>query len=153
MSCQTFGAYWFSVPRRPLLQSVAQRICDRLVKSWAVHDTKARDAAIEAWVANQLTGAQLSAETLSSRLQETCATILGQTPAAFCEAVVAAWAKDGPADLARNPGVIGEALTATKMSPATNTPASAVWNERPIVLTTTKAKNALSPMPGAVATG
>ena len=47
----------------------------------------------------------------------------------------------------------GVALIATKTRPATNTPASAAWNESPIDFTTTNAKNAFSPMPGAVATG
>src|SRR5262249_49161161 len=62
MSCQTFGAYWFSVPRRPLLQSVARHICDRLVQSWRIRDPKALDDAIKAWVEDQLNRAKLSVE-------------------------------------------------------------------------------------------
>ena len=42
---------------------------------------------------------------------------------------------------------------ATKINPETNTPESAACHEIPIPRTTEKAKNAFSPMPGAIAIG
>jgi serine/threonine protein kinase len=110
MICQTFGAYWFSVPRRPLLQNVAQQICDRLVRSWTIHDPKALDEAIKTWVTDQINQAELSAEALAVSLREISDTTLGQKASAFFDTLVARWSKGGPADLRRNPGALLEAL-------------------------------------------
>jgi serine/threonine protein kinase len=110
MTCQTFGAYWFSVPRRPLLQSVAQHICDRLVRGWKMHDSKALDEAIRTWVTDQMNWANLSAETFAVSLQEVSANSLGQTAGALFDAWVARWSKGGPADLRRNPAGLPAAL-------------------------------------------
>jgi serine/threonine protein kinase len=110
MPCQTFAAYWFSVPRRPLLQRGAQSICDRMVRSWQVNDQAALDAVIQAWVADLLTRSGLSHECLETRLQEASADVLGQTLPDFCGAVVQNWAEGGPADLRRRPAGVEEAL-------------------------------------------
>jgi serine/threonine protein kinase len=110
MICQTFGAYWFSVPRRPLLETVAQQICERLVRSWKIHDPKALDEAIQTWVTDQVNQAQLSAESLVVSLQEISANSLGQQVSALFDSLVARWSKGGPADLRRNPQALPRAL-------------------------------------------
>jgi serine/threonine protein kinase len=110
MPCQTFAAYWFSVPRRPLLQHGARSICDRLVRSWQVNDPKSLDASIDTWVTDLLTRAELSPEGLETRLQQASSAALGQTPRDWCEAVIMSWAKGGPADLGRRPAGVSEAL-------------------------------------------
>jgi hypothetical protein len=110
MACLTFGAYWFSVPRRPLLENVAQHICDRLVRSWKVHDPKALDEAIGTWVEEQVNRAQLSAEPLAADVREISADSLGRGPEAYFEGWVARWSKGGPSDLRRNPEALPKAL-------------------------------------------
>ncbi len=110
MTCQTFGAYWFSVPRRPLLQRVAQHICDRLVRSWGIHDDKALDTAIEAWAADQLVRVELAPEPLEARLREACTAALGQTPGAYFDALLRRWQKGGSADLQRHSRAVEDAL-------------------------------------------
>ena len=111
MIFQTFGAYWFSVPRRPLLQRLANHICDRLVRSWGVRDSKAIQPSIQTWVANQLTQANLSSEALGARLQAACAAALGQTPSDFFDALIQQWGKGGAADLGRHPRAVHDAVT------------------------------------------
>jgi eukaryotic-like serine/threonine-protein kinase len=110
MICQTFGAYWFSVPRRPLLQRVAHHICDRLVRSWGVHDSKAIQPSIQTWVAKQITQANLSSAALAVRLQAACAAALGQTPSDFFDALIQQWGKGGAAELGRHPKAVQDAL-------------------------------------------
>jgi serine/threonine protein kinase len=109
LACQTFGAYWFAVPRRALLQRVAQRLCQRLVRGWRVADPKARDTALRAWVTEQLAHWELSPECLAERLQTACAPPLGPKPEAACDAVLARHAAGGPGELGRKP----EAAAAT----------------------------------------
>jgi hypothetical protein len=65
MAYQTFGAFWFAVPRRPLLQRVARRLGHRLVETWRMRDHV--DEAIRDWVAMQLLGDRLSPERLTER--------------------------------------------------------------------------------------
>jgi hypothetical protein len=110
MNCQTFGAYWFSVPRRPLLQNVARHICDRLVQSWRIHEPKALDDAIEAWAEDQLKRSKLSVESLTASLQEISDNRLGQKAGTFFDSLVARWSKGGSADLRKNPEVLSKAL-------------------------------------------
>jgi hypothetical protein len=106
MTCLTFGAYWFSVPRRPLLERVAQLICDRLVRSWNIHDPKAVDDAIKIWVTDQMNRAKLSAEPMAVSLRE----LLGQKAGELFDSLVARWSKGGPEDLRRNPEALPKAL-------------------------------------------
>jgi eukaryotic-like serine/threonine-protein kinase len=110
MPCQTFAAYWFNVPRGPLLQRGALSIYERLVGSWQINDPKALDPLIESWVVDRLTRQGLSSEALEARLLEACAGVLGQTPRDYCDAVVERWAKGGPADLRRKPAGFDEAV-------------------------------------------
>jgi serine/threonine protein kinase len=110
MICQTFGAYWFSVPRRPLLQRVAHDICGRLVRSWGVHDPKAIQASIKTWAAGQIAHANLSSEALTVRLQAAYAAALGQTPSDFFDAQLQRWAQGGAAELGRHPNAVQDAL-------------------------------------------
>jgi serine/threonine protein kinase len=110
MACQTFGAYWFSVPRRPLLQNVAQHICDRLVRRWNIHDAKALDEAIQTWVMDQQYQAKLSAEALAGSLREINDDCLKQKADAFFDTFVARWSKGGPADLRQNPESLPKVL-------------------------------------------
>jgi serine/threonine protein kinase len=110
MTCLTFGAYWFSVPRLPLLENVAQHICDRLVQSWKIDDPKGLDKAIATWVMDQLNQAGLSAEPLAECLQETCADSLGQKVGALFDSLVAQWLEGGSSDLRRNPEAVQKLL-------------------------------------------
>jgi hypothetical protein len=73
---QTFGAFWFTVPRRPLLQRVARCLGRRLVETWKTEEHP--DQAIQAWVAEQLTRRELSPERLTDRLHAACASRLDQ---------------------------------------------------------------------------
>jgi hypothetical protein len=109
MRYQTFGAYWFSVPRQPLLEHAAQHICNRLARSWGIHDST-RDLAIHTWVADELARAELTPERLAMCLLEACAVALGQTPSAHYTALVERWAKGGAGDLSRQPTAAPEAL-------------------------------------------
>ncbi len=110
MPCQTFGAYWFSVPRRPLLQNVARHICDRLVGMWKIDDPKALDAAIKTWVMDQVNRTGLSAESLAESLRQISEKTLGGKIGTFFDTLVARWAKGGPGDLRRNPEELPKAL-------------------------------------------
>jgi hypothetical protein len=106
ITCQTFGAYWFSVPRRPLLETVAHHICDRLVQSWKMDDPNALDKAIQTWVTNQVNQARLSAEHLAESLRQASVSTLGQRAEALFDILVARWSKGGPADLIRHPEAV-----------------------------------------------
>jgi hypothetical protein len=89
---------------------VAQHICDRLVRSWQVHDPKALDEAIRTWVTEQLNRAQLSADPLAVSLREISTNSLGQGADALFESWLTQWSKGGPADLRRNPEALPQAL-------------------------------------------
>jgi hypothetical protein len=110
VTCQTFGAYWFSVPRRPLLRRVARQICDRVVRRWGVLDSTALAEAIKTWANDQLTQTSLDAEALATRLQEASGVALGQAPKVWCDTLVRRWAKGGPGDLRKHPGTAGKAM-------------------------------------------
>jgi serine/threonine protein kinase len=110
MPCQSFATYWFSVPRRPLLQRAAQLICERLLRRWQITDAAELNTVATAWVADRLQRWELSAKCLTARLTAACGQILGQTPADYCADLMARWAKDGPADLARQSEAAQEAL-------------------------------------------
>src|SRR5262249_29965418 len=109
MTCQTFGAYWFSVPRRPLLASVARHICDRLLKSWKLGDPKALDVAIRTWVTEQVNQAELFAKPLAVSLRQASACALGQSPEELFDGLVDRWSKGGSADLSRHPELLPKA--------------------------------------------
>src|SRR5262249_53740050 len=52
--CQTLGSYWFTVPRRLLLQRVARSLCHRLVHSWRSAEPKDTEDKVRQWMAAQL---------------------------------------------------------------------------------------------------
>jgi hypothetical protein len=107
---QTFGAYWFSVPRRPLLRRVVQHICDRVVRSWGVHDADALAASMQTWAADQLTRANLSPDGLIVRVQEACAARLGQPPNEWLASLMKAWEKGEPGDFGTGAGAVRTAM-------------------------------------------
>jgi serine/threonine protein kinase len=110
LPCHTLGTYSFSVPRRPLLQRVAQCLCDRLVRGWQVTTPSALEETIRSWVADQMTRWELTPECLARRLHEAWGAALGEAPEAFCDAAVRRWAKGGPDDLHRQPAAAREAV-------------------------------------------
>jgi hypothetical protein len=112
MCCQMFGAYWFSVPRRPLLQKVSHHIGDRLVVRWKRHDAQSVDDGLKTWVADQLRQAGLAPESLGAALQESCGGALRQQPAAYLQTFVARWAKGGPLYLVGDAEALPKALAA-----------------------------------------
>ena len=110
LHCQTFGAYWFSVPRRPLLRRVVQQICDRVVRGWQINDANALSAAIAAWANDELTQANLTSEALTNRLQEACGAALGQPLNGWYEALTQGWAKGGPSDVGQGAVAVRKAM-------------------------------------------
>jgi hypothetical protein len=115
MRYQTFGAYWFSVPRRPLLRRVVQHICDRVVRGWGVHDADALAASMETWSVSQLTRANLNSDGLLARLQEACAATLGQRPNEWLAALMQTWGKGEAGDLGKGAGAIRMAMSQLEM--------------------------------------
>jgi serine/threonine protein kinase len=109
-SCQSFGAYWFSVPRRPLLQQITRHICDRLVKGWGIHDGDMLATAMRNWAIGQLEQAKLSAAAVLHRLEEECAERMGQAPKAWFEALLERWAPGAPGDLMQGPEAVRKAM-------------------------------------------
>jgi serine/threonine protein kinase len=110
LPCHSFGAYSFSVPRRPLLQRVTHRLCQRLVSGWRVATPEALDENVRTFVADQLTRWELSPESLTRQLLEAAGTELGEAPDAFAEAAVGRWARGGPDCLARQPAAVRKAI-------------------------------------------
>jgi serine/threonine protein kinase len=110
LSCLTFGAFWFRVPRRPLLQRVVQEICQRLLCGWGLHDTNTWATLTKQWAITQLTQADLGSESLQVRLDQACALTLGQPPEAWFAALVQRWASGAPGDLANGAEAVGHAM-------------------------------------------
>jgi serine/threonine protein kinase len=110
MTCQTFGAYWFSVPRRPLLRHVIQRLCDRMMRGWGVCDADVMAASARFFAHEQLTRVSLSSETLITRLQEGCAEALGQPRNSWLAAHMQTWAKGQPGDLGSGGAAVRQAV-------------------------------------------
>src|SRR5262249_18406744 len=46
----TFGSFWFAVPRRLLLQRVAQCLCSRVVQGWRAAASEDLEGQLENWV-------------------------------------------------------------------------------------------------------
>jgi len=112
MPCQTFGAFSFSVPRRPLLQQVAHDLCQNVVRGWHFASPTALEKDMHSWVAGQLARLELSPDCLTKELVEATGALLGQSPDAFCDAAIALWAKGGPSYLGKQPAAAGPALAA-----------------------------------------
>jgi eukaryotic-like serine/threonine-protein kinase len=103
-SYQTFGAYWFAVPRGLLLQRVARRLCNRLVQGWRADHGAGLDREIKAWIAQQVTQSQLTPEELTTALVEEAARIQQRPPEEEIDAALAAFGNNQGNDLAKNPG-------------------------------------------------
>jgi serine/threonine protein kinase len=133
LTCQTFGAYWFSVPRRPLLQRVAHHLCDRLLRGWGLGDANSLAAFMNQWALSQLVQANLSTESLLARLDEACAAALGQPPKAWFEALVQRWAKGAPGDLTKAPAAVREAMEDFKQALGAFDSAPDLLATRPVI--------------------
>ncbi|HXG12689.1 MAG TPA: tubulin-like doman-containing protein [Gemmataceae bacterium] len=105
MTCQTFGAFWFAVPRRLLLQRVGQSLCHRLVQAWRSADPESSTTTYKTWIEEQLARVELTPEGLVARLEAGCVPVLGQLPEVAFEGVLQRCAGGGAAELARNPQV------------------------------------------------
>jgi hypothetical protein len=110
MTFQTFGAFWFAVPRRALLQRVAQTVCYQLVQGWRTEGREAAAAAFRGWAGAQLEACALTPDGLTARLQSACVQVLGGDPEAIFDGVLARWAAGGAAELARDSKAALEAL-------------------------------------------
>jgi hypothetical protein len=99
MPLQTFGAYWFAVPHRLLLQRVAHRLCRRLVLHWRGQDEDALAKGIKDFIAGELGRRQLSPELLAGRLEQACARHRGQAAGEAFDNVLRQRAGEGPAAL------------------------------------------------------
>ena len=124
MTCQTFGAYWFSVPRRPLLHRVSQHICDRVVSRWGIGDADGLTASIQTWVKDHLAKAKLSSDSVMTRIQEAYGAALGQAPNDWLQAVLQSWAPGAPGDPGKGPDAVRKAMDELEqlLGPAKNEP-------------------------------
>jgi serine/threonine protein kinase len=110
--CQTFGAYWFAVPRRLLLQRVARCLCHRLVQSWRAENPQQRQTKVQTWIEQQLAQCHLTPEELATEVMTETARILAQSPEAAIQAVLANYGKDASKDIGGNPALAAEAIAA-----------------------------------------
>jgi hypothetical protein len=110
LTYQTFGTYWFAVPRQLLIKRMAQCLCQRLVQGWRAEAQTGLDQAIQAWLAGQFTQRELSIECVLARLQAACAPALGQESEVAGDAPLQQWTKGGSADLTRYPAAAGDAV-------------------------------------------
>jgi hypothetical protein len=93
---QTFGAYWFAVPRGLLLRRVARCLCHRLVLRWRAEHAERHGHKVQAWIAKQFALNQLTSNDLASALTEQAETILERPPEQEVEAVLAPWRHSPP---------------------------------------------------------
>jgi hypothetical protein len=112
--CQTFGAYWFAVPRRLLLQRVTRRLCRRLVQGWRAENAEEREAKIQAWVVEQLSQCQLTSKELAATIFEQSAQILDQPPDQEIGAALGVYCHGQARDLGGNPRLAAEAIAAVE---------------------------------------
>jgi hypothetical protein len=110
--CQTFGAYWFAVPRRLLLERVARCLCGRLVGNWCRADEKGLAERVQTWTAGQLAKHRLTPEELATAVGEQAAHLLGKPAEEAIEAALVACAPGQADDLARNPALADQAIAA-----------------------------------------
>jgi hypothetical protein len=79
-SCQAFGLFRFTFPQKSLIRRGARALCQQLVQRWMSKDGTPVQEMVQAWVHEQWTGQELSAESYIVGLQEGCARVLGRTP-------------------------------------------------------------------------
>jgi hypothetical protein len=111
---QTFGAYWFAVPRGILLKRVARQLCQRLVKRWRADHAAGMGKEIKAWTAQQLAQSHLTAEELTTQLCEEAARLLEFAPEQEIDAALSHYGPNQPKDVAKNPGQAGEMIAAVE---------------------------------------
>ncbi|HEV3258950.1 MAG TPA: tubulin-like doman-containing protein [Gemmataceae bacterium] len=104
----SFGMYRFSWPRRTLLQRVARRLCQQLVRRWMSKDGKPLQAAVRELVQEQWAKLELAADSMIARLQTACERGLGMAPES---AFTAAIGPLGTADRARGAAADVDAVT------------------------------------------
>jgi hypothetical protein len=121
--CQTFGAYWFAVPRRLLLHRVARCLCHRLVQQWRAGNAQSLQDKVQAWITEQLARCHLTPDELAIGLVEQAARILERSPDEEVGAALAAFGKGQPRDLAQYPALAAEAIAAVEK--LVGTPAAA----------------------------
>ncbi len=114
LACQTFGAYWFAVPRRLLLRRVARRLCSRLLQGWRADAEKGLAEMVRAWVGEQLARYELAPEALATAAVGEATRILGRTPEEEIEAALAAYAPGQAEDLGSNPAAAAGATQAVE---------------------------------------
>lgn len=85
---QTFGLYRVSWPRHTLLSTMARRLCQRLVQRWMSKDSKPIRESVRAWMQEQWTRQELSANVLMERLAEGGRQMLGEDPDDIFRAIV-----------------------------------------------------------------
>lgn len=88
LTCQSFGLFHFSWPRRTMLQRSSRLLCQRLVELWVAPVTPMLKAAVQAWVVDQWAKQDLGPEPLIERLQQACARALGQAPEDLITAIL-----------------------------------------------------------------
>jgi serine/threonine protein kinase len=87
-SCQAFGMCRFAFPQRELVEQVARQLCLRLVQRWMSKDSKPLLEPVQAWVQEQWTNQELSAESFLTALQDSTAKLLGQPPESLFTAIL-----------------------------------------------------------------
>jgi hypothetical protein len=112
--CQTFGAYWFAVPRRLLLQRVARCLCHRLVQGWRADNAEGLEEKVKAWIAEQLAQCHLASKELASAVLEQSAKILERPPDQEIEAALEVYRPGQERDLGGNPRLAAEAIAAVE---------------------------------------
>jgi hypothetical protein len=112
--CQTFGAYWFAVPRRLLLQRVTRCLCRRLVQGWRADGAKGLEGKVQTWIAEQLAQCHLTSEELAMEVFGQAARILERPLDEEVEAALAVYRQGQARDLGRNRNLAAEALAAVE---------------------------------------
>jgi hypothetical protein len=112
--CQTFGAYWFAVPRRLLLQRVTRSLCRRLVQGWRADSANRPEGKVQTWITEQLARCHLTSQELASAVVEQAARILERPLDEAVEAALAVHRPGQPRDLRRNRKLAAEALAAVE---------------------------------------
>jgi serine/threonine protein kinase len=87
-SCQAFGMCRFAFPQRELVEQVARQLCLRLVQRWMSKDSKPLLEPVQAWVQEQWTNQELSAESFLTALQDSTAKLLDQPPESLFTAIL-----------------------------------------------------------------
>jgi hypothetical protein len=110
MSAQSFGSFWFAVPRRLLLQRVAECLCHRLMQSWTDNQRTSSDGIMQSWVDKQLTARQLAPEELRQQLEEQCNLLLKQPAGVMLAALTNGWTEGGTSRLCSAPAAAYQML-------------------------------------------